>query len=366
MKLIFFVVTFLVISQLSNAQLRFEDGPYKDYYDSGEVKTEGAYLDGKRTGKWVNYHKNGQVSEQYLYSEGKYNRTSFKSFYEDGTLKREVVEEDYYHVSKGYYENGNLKLKRKLEGGFYKEYKENGLLKIEANYVKSDLYGFWKLYHDNGNVAWEVNYLNGYRNGSYKQFYENGQLKLEGVNIKDKKNGEEKRYDINGNLEWKGYYNNGSFDKTWTQYNSSNKKINKIKFKDGVIVNQNQNDILESTEVPDGVIEKVPLYPGCEYVYGNSARKNCMSTNIARFVNANFNTNIAVEHGLTGRQRISVIFKIGKDGNVFKVRARAPHPALEDEAIRVIKLLPKLKPGFQRGEPVIVPYSLPILFQVKQ
>ena len=60
-----------------------------------------------------------------------------------------------------------------------------------------------------------------------------------------------------------------------------------------------------------------------------------------------------------------MIFKIDKRGNVTSVRARAPHPRLEKEAVRVIKLLPKFEPGKQRGKAVIVPYSLPIIFQVQ-
>jgi protein TonB len=38
---------------------------------------------------------------------------------------------------------------------------------------------------------------------------------------------------------------------------------------------------------------------------------------------------------------------------------------LEKEAARVINLLPKMKPGKQRGKSVIVPYSLPIIFVVQ-
>ena len=60
-----------------------------------------------------------------------------------------------------------------------------------------------------------------------------------------------------------------------------------------------------------------------------------------------------------------MIFKIDKNGNVTGVRARAPHKSLEDEAIRVIRLLPKMKPGLQDGKPVVVPYSLPIIFSVE-
>tara|TARA_Y100000991_G_scaffold210106_1_gene191039 strand:- start:22863 stop:23573 length:711 start_codon:yes stop_codon:yes gene_type:complete len=124
------------------------------------------------------------------------------------------------------------------------------------------------------------------------------------------------------------------------------------------------DEIEEDVEVPFAVIENVPVFPGCEK--GNNEKKRkCMSEKIAKFVQRKFNTDLAGDLGLTGRQRISVIFKIDKNGNVTGVRARAPHPRLEKEAQRVINLLPKMQPGKQRGKAVIVPYSLPIIFQVQ-
>ena len=123
-------------------------------------------------------------------------------------------------------------------------------------------------------------------------------------------------------------------------------------------------EVEEDVEVPFAVIENVPVFPGCER--GNNAKKRkCMSEKIAKFVQRKFNTELAGDLGLSGRQRISVIFKIDKSGNVTGVRARAPHPRLEKEAQRVINLLPKMQPGKQRGTAVIVPYSLPIIFQVQ-
>ena len=123
-------------------------------------------------------------------------------------------------------------------------------------------------------------------------------------------------------------------------------------------------EVEEDVEVPFAVIENVPVFPGCER--GNNTRKRkCMSEKIAKFVQRKFNTELAGDLGLSGRQRISVIFKIDKSGNVTGVRARAPHPRLEKEAQRVINLLPKMQPGKQRGKAVIVPYSLPIIFQVQ-
>ena len=118
-------------------------------------------------------------------------------------------------------------------------------------------------------------------------------------------------------------------------------------------------------DVPFAVIENVPVYPGCESAGNNEAKKKCMSEKIAKFVNKKFNTDLAGDLGLSGRQRISVFFKIDKSGNIVNVGARAPHPGLEKEAKRVINLLPKMQPGKQRGKSVTVPYSLPILFQVQ-
>ncbi|WP_027137774.1 energy transducer TonB [Gaetbulibacter saemankumensis] len=124
------------------------------------------------------------------------------------------------------------------------------------------------------------------------------------------------------------------------------------------------SEVEEDIEVPFAVIENVPVFPGCEKG-DNNAKKACMSQKISQFVGKKFNTELASDLGLTGRQRINVIFKIDKTGNITGIRARAPHPGLEKEAARVIGLLPKMKPGMQRGKPVTVPYSLPIVFQVQ-
>jgi protein TonB len=121
----------------------------------------------------------------------------------------------------------------------------------------------------------------------------------------------------------------------------------------------------EIDDVPFSVIENVPIYPGCENKKNNAEKKKCMSDKVQKFVQKKFNTDLAGDLGLEGRQRISVQFKIDKYGNVVNVRARAPHPKLEQEAVKVVKALPKMIPGKQRGKAVGVLYSLPILFQVE-
>ena len=121
----------------------------------------------------------------------------------------------------------------------------------------------------------------------------------------------------------------------------------------------------DNVEVPFSTVQNVPIFPGCDKG-NNEKRRKCMSQKITKFVQKEFNTDLAGDLGLSGRQRISVIFKIDKNGDVVGVRARAPHPRLVKEAIRVVNLLPKMKPGTQLGKAVVVPYSLPIIFEVAQ
>ena len=119
-----------------------------------------------------------------------------------------------------------------------------------------------------------------------------------------------------------------------------------------------------SNAIPFAVIEEVPVFEGCEDLSSNEERKECMSRQITRFVNMNFNTNLGEELNLKGTNRVITQFRIDETGEVVDVKARASHPALQEEAIRVISELPQMQPGKQDGKDISVMYSLPIVFQV--
>ena len=144
-----------------------------------------------------------------------------------------------------------------------------------------------------------------------------------------------------------------------------------------------EEEIKENTSIPFSVIEEVPIYPGCESL-DNSGKKQCMNNRLRKLIAKRFDISIAdcVETELvfneeTGKEekqcislpagvkRIYLQFKIGKTGEVKDIKARAPHPVLKQEAIRIANLIPKMKPGKQRGEPVTVAYTLPITFRIE-
>lgn len=117
--------------------------------------------------------------------------------------------------------------------------------------------------------------------------------------------------------------------------------------------------------VPYAFIEDAPIYPGCEKYKSKAERKACMSKMVQKHVNRKFDTSLAEELGLReGEKRIDVSFLINENGDVVGIQSRAPHPKLQKEAERVIKLLPKMEPGKRNEKNVKVRYTLPIVFTV--
>lgn len=140
---------------------------------------------------------------------------------------------------------------------------------------------------------------------------------------------------------------------------------------EAVVAKFDSNDIVEVEEdeeiiedIPFMIIEDAPVYPGCSGT--NEQLKACFTENIRDFFTKRFNSGLAQELGLSpGKKRIIVIFRVDKTGSISDVQARAPHPRIQKEVIQIIKDLPQMTPGKQRGSPVGVKYSLPIMFIVK-
>ncbi len=113
---------------------------------------------------------------------------------------------------------------------------------------------------------------------------------------------------------------------------------------------------VETTEqVEDNTIynvaEEQPAFPG-----GEAAMMNFISNNI-RY------PSFCQESGIQGR--VVVSFVINKDGSVVDVETKqAPHELLAKEAVRVVRSMPKWKPGIQKGKAVRVRYSFPIFFRL--
>jgi len=119
----------------------------------------------------------------------------------------------------------------------------------------------------------------------------------------------------------------------------------------------------EEEDVPFAVIEDVPIFPGCEGVK-KSERRDCFQEQMNKHIHKNFRyPEIAQEMGIQGRVYVSFI--ISKDGSITNISMRGPDKNLEKEAHRIISKLPLMTPGKQRGRPVRVPFSIPIIFRLQ-
>ena len=92
-----------------------------------------------------------------------------------------------------------------------------------------------------------------------------------------------------------------------------------------------------------------------EYPNGNEGLGKYLSENIKY-------PKKALKNGVSGK--VFVQFVIDKTGKVTNVVAvRGVEKSLDKEAVRVIKSMPKWKPGMKDGQPVKVKYTIPINFK---
>ena len=120
----------------------------------------------------------------------------------------------------------------------------------------------------------------------------------------------------------------------------------------------------EDKEIPFNLILDTPIFPGCETA---NNKKNCLAKNIQEFIGKNFNTSLADKLKLKGEKvRILTVFTIDKTGKIINIRAHSKYKKLVKEARRVIKMLPKMKPGKMNGRLVKVTYTLPIVIRIEK
>lgn len=126
-------------------------------------------------------------------------------------------------------------------------------------------------------------------------------------------------------------------------------------------VQQNQNNVAFNpgakpepvkTETVYDVVEEMPSFPG-----GASGLMAYLSQNIKYPV-------VAEENGIQGR--VVLTFVVERDGSITDVRVvKSVDPSLDAEAKRVIRSMPKWKPGKQNGSAVRVKYTTPVTFRLQ-
>ena len=135
--------------------------PQKGYPEDGRIE-EGGYVDGRKNGEWIKFHKDGKTPRlKGDYIDNRPNGAYVK-YYENGEVMEEgkFTSGKHVEVFKRYYEDGTIS----QEKTFNQDGKEDGLIRY---------------YYPNGKVEFEYNKTNGVTTGKAIRFYENGDVKEE-------------------------------------------------------------------------------------------------------------------------------------------------------------------------------------------
>lgn len=124
---------------------------------------------------------------------------------------------------------------------------------------------------------------------------------------------------------------------------------------DNMVIELIPVNIIKSNVTDDDVYEVVENMP--EFPNGGMGE-------LMKYLSANIRyPEAAHKAGIQGR--VTVQFVVGKDGSIGNVSIlRGVNADLDAEAIRVISSMPKWKPGTQKGEPVKVKYTVPVMFRL--
>jgi protein TonB len=114
-----------------------------------------------------------------------------------------------------------------------------------------------------------------------------------------------------------------------------------------------EEEVVEEEAIPFQLVEEKPSFQGGD------------ANQFSKWVNSRLEyPEIAKENGVQGR--VTLQFTVEKDGTVTKVRVlRGVDPSLDKEAVRVVSMSPKWKPGKQRDRAVPVTYTFPVIFQLR-
>ena len=114
-----------------------------------------------------------------------------------------------------------------------------------------------------------------------------------------------------------------------------------------------EEEVVEEEAIPFQLVEEKPSFQDGD------------ANQFSKWVNSRLvYPEIAKENGVQGR--VTLQFTVEKDGTVTKVRVlRGVDPSLDKEAVRVVSMSPKWKPGKQRDRAVPVTYTFPVIFQLR-
>lgn len=221
----------------------YKQGKWKGFWENGNLRWEGEYVNDKRHGYFKEYDEEGnflsvqKYENDYLVADAQETKQLDRkvSYHSNGQpsiiatyyngkaegLRREFDTEG--NVIKGYTFSNGIMLSEGITDmngqrqGTWKEFYPTGELKAKGNYKNSKKVGAWKFYFPDKTIEVSGSYDNkGRMDGEWQWFYANGQLMREANYDAGELDGEFTEYDENGETIAKGNFTEGSEEGRWT------------------------------------------------------------------------------------------------------------------------------------------------------
>ncbi|MCF8465151.1 MAG: hypothetical protein K9G41_09935 [Flavobacteriales bacterium] len=200
-------------------------GPWKEFYETGELRSEGKYKDGMREGDWLFYYRDGKEEQRGTYHKGKPDG-DWKWTYSNGQTWREEV----------FYDG--------LEEGLAIEYNDTGKVVSKGNYLSGEKEGAW--FQDIGDDREEGTYVAGQRNGIWKSYFPSGKIKFEGKFEQGAENGKHSYYFESGQVQEAGSFKFGFKEGDWYSYNEEGIQIRVVTYKQGETIKVDGEKVVQA------------------------------------------------------------------------------------------------------------------------
>ena len=192
-------------------------GPWKDYYNNGNVKAEGKYNNGLRVGQWSFYNIDGNIEQEGEYDDkGRYTG-SWVFYYPSGNILKEesYIEGKEYGMYVEYSDEGMIIVQGNYNYGMKEgkwTYSINGIVET-GEYLNDKKDGYWTIVFDDGAMLEEGSFIEDNPDGEYRWYYTTGpaagKICLIGKYINGQRNGDWIYFDEEGNIELIVTYNDG-------------------------------------------------------------------------------------------------------------------------------------------------------------
>lgn len=212
------------------------DGPYVDYFASGQLKSKYIYQNDSLHGAYYVYYEDGTLRDSGVFYKGERAGLA-RIFHSNGKMESEL-----------YYVNGETNGPRKYwdpEGNLERiEYYDMGTLVQLDTYYQGKLTASNDLHNPldpviaqfpNGKAMLHIQRTGRYLEGKGQWFFGNGQVELEGTYIDGNKEGKWSKYYPDGTVRSEEYYDLGRPIGTWATYHHNGQLAQTYFFEEGDI-----------------------------------------------------------------------------------------------------------------------------------